>query len=618
MRSLISLLILLAGGIASAQQLQVDSVVVDSVWNSDSIVAVDSAADTLRTSRDLYLSFMPVGEGMAQCAVSISIDSGHTWVQPFDSQTVADSGAGSDSTATFADSFLVLDSGLAYLLPCGTAGRVKLRVLGQDRQNIAFRITAEQWQPILAGNPKQVTLGITAALIPGAPSNVNFQMKLKNLSEGLGYSSIAMVWWDTYGNGVWNDSTTALSFSWPTSVPPGPVAQQRSVIAKARDSNGLWSAPCTLSVQFGMTSRLLTMVTIPAGTFQMGSAVPSVPALVSPSDGALNVALMPTLSWGVTPLATSYRVQVSMDSSFDQVIDTTMSGTSRRVPQLSIDSTYYWRVYANGTYGGSAWSGVWTFTTATSGTAGTPAKFLPATFDSTNLGFNASPVHSVTVGTFAMSQTLVTQGQYQAVMDTDPAYFRGLTTAANPVEEVSWYDAALFCNALSKSVGLDTVYKYNGTIDSSVLIDSTGNGYRLPTEAEYEYAYRSGTTTDYYWGRNYPPQTSGDTLAIDSNAVWYLNSPNGPQPVATRKPNAFGLYDISGNLWEWCNDWYGSYSDSSQVNPTGPAGGTHRVLRGGSWYGTYVADDLAASYRVGNDPADRYDLYGFRVVTGAR
>ena len=69
---------------------------------------------------------------------------------------------------------------------------------------------------------------------------------------------------------------------------------------------------------------------------------------------------------------------------------------------------------------------------------------------------------------------------------------------------------------------------------------------------------------------------------------------------------------------EWCNDWYGSYSDSSQVNPTGPAGGTHRVLRGGSWYGTYVADDLTASYRVGNDPADRYDLYGFRVVTGAR
>ena len=122
----------------------------------------------------------------------------------------------------------------------------------------------------------------------------------------------------------------------------------------------------------------------------------------------------------------------------------------------------------------------------------------------------------------------------------------------------------------------------------------------LPTEAEYEYANRAGTTTDYYWGRNYPPTTTADTLAIDSNAVWYYNSPNSTQPVASKKPNAWGLYDMSGNLWEWCNDWYGSYSATSQTNPTGATSGSYRVLRGGSWGNDYAygfAVFLCAAFR---------------------
>ena len=240
----------------------------------------------------------------------------------------------------------------------------------------------------------------------------------------------------------------------------------------------------------------------------------------------------------------------------------------------------------------------------------------------------ASPVHSVTLGAFTMSQTLVTQEQYQAVMDTNPAFFD--SGGEWPVEEVTWYDAALFCNALSKLRGKDTVYTFtfiSGTLSTgctdlgNLNIDYTRNGYRLPTEAEWEYACRAGTTTDYYWGRNYPPTTTADTLAIDSNAVWSHNSPHITQPVASKKPNAWGLYDMSGDLWEWCNDVYGSYSDSSQTNPTGGTNNGINVLRGGSWSGFYPASSLCSAYRNSDELDDlvpRDNIYGFRVVCGAR
>jgi len=621
---------LVATTFLSAQQLQVDSVSVDSVWNSDSLVYSIQGMDTIRDTilqRDLYLSFIPMGEGMAECFVAMSVDSGMTWAEPADSLTAQDSGAVADTmglgvpdTLGIADSLSVLDSGIATLVQCGVKCRVKLRVLGQDRPNVAFKIIALQWQPIIVGNPKQVTLGVIAALTPGASCSVNLQCSLENASLGLGFATISIVWWDAFGNGTWNDSTSMLSYTWLTTVPQGAAGQERPVIAKARDANGLWSAPCTLSVKFGITTRLLTMISIPAGTFQMGCTVPAVPLLSSPPDGAINAAVIPTLSWSTSAYALSYRVQVSNNPSFALVFDTTINGTSKQIPQLSSDSTYYWRVYANDVYGESSWSGVWSFTVMT-GSGSALAKFMPTTFDSVNNGFNASPMHSVTLEAYTISQTLVTQTQYQAVMDTNPALFQNDDSASlRPVEQVSWYDAALFCNALSKQTGLDTVYNYagDGTIDSLVVIDYTKNGYRLPTEAEYEYACRAGTTTDYYWGRNYPPLTKADTLAIDSNAVWYYNSPYITQPVADKRSNAWGLYDISGNVCEWCNDWYGNYGASSQTNPTGATSGSYRVLRGGSFYSYGVANDLCSAYRINNNPHDKYDLYGFRVVCGTR
>jgi formylglycine-generating enzyme required for sulfatase activity len=261
---------------------------------------------------------------------------------------------------------------------------------------------------------------------------------------------------------------------------------------------------------------------------------------------------------------------------------------------------------------------------ANPGTTMVPAMItIPAgTFRMGDTAVGMGPVHTVSLGAFAVSQTPITQQQYSNVMDSNPSYFNydviGDWTTTYPVESVTWYHAALFCNALSKLAGRDTVYVYaQGIIDSSVVINYTKNGYRLPTEAEYEYACRAGSTTDYYWGRNYPPATTADTLAIDSNAFWYPNSQNTTQPVATLKPNRWGLYDMCGNVWEWCNDWVGNYSSATATNPAGPATGSYRAIRGSSW----ANDDpelLCSSYRGANHPDSGFIDQGFRVVVGAR
>jgi formylglycine-generating enzyme required for sulfatase activity len=212
-------------------------------------------------------------------------------------------------------------------------------------------------------------------------------------------------------------------------------------------------------------------------------------------------------------------------------------------------------------------------------------------------------------------------------MDTNPSYYD--SGSSWPVDQVNWFDAALFCNKLSKMAGLDTVYSYNGyagfPVDTfgSVVIDYSRDGYRLPTEAEYEYAYRAGTTTDFYWGRNYPPETTGDTLAIDSNAIWFADDTiNSTFPVALKKPNAFGLYDMAGDVFEWCNDWYAGYSSAAQTNPTGPAISTGERVQRGGLFGRF-ASGYAITYilcswcRNSDNPADYQTTVGFRVVRGA-
>jgi formylglycine-generating enzyme required for sulfatase activity len=233
------------------------------------------------------------------------------------------------------------------------------------------------------------------------------------------------------------------------------------------------------------------------------------------------------------------------------------------------------------------------------------------------------PVHRVTVSSFYMDTIDVTQADFQTVMGRTPSYFKG--NARRPVEMVTWFDAVLYCNARSKRDHLDTVY----TFDSVIFAEETGctdlpnlafnfskNGYHLPTEAQWEYACRAGTTTSYYWGDD-------TTTATMNKYMWsWHNSTDSTHPVAEKLPNPWGLYDMGGNVWQWCHDYYFPYSDSAQTDPTGPETGMWHVARGSS-YGYMIAswmigDLVRPSSRYGDNPnnfmSSSSAIIGFRCV----
>ena len=205
------------------------------------------------------------------------------------------------------------------------------------------------------------------------------------------------------------------------------------------------------------------------------------------------------------------------------------------------------------------------------------------------------PRRQVTVNSFFMGKFPVTQAEYQEVMGTNPSHFKGDTL---PVEQVSWFDAVEFCNKLSLKEGLAPAYTVNG---NNVAWDREADGYRLPTEAEWEYACRAGTQTPFY---------SGDSV---NDAGWHSgNSGNRTHPVGEKQPNPWGLFDMHGNVLEWCWDWLDNYSERAQTNPTGADSGTNRVYRGGAW--NFQANQTRSAYRFGNHPNLRNFLTGFRVA----
>jgi formylglycine-generating enzyme len=225
---------------------------------------------------------------------------------------------------------------------------------------------------------------------------------------------------------------------------------------------------------------------------------------------------------------------------------------------------------------------------------------------STSGDSDEKPVHTVTLDGFYIGRYEVTQDIYEEVMGTNPSNWKG---ARLPVENVSWYDAVAFANALSRRDGLDEVYTIDGT---DVSIDWTKKGYRLPTEAEWEYAARGGKSSQGYTyaGSN----TVGDVAWYDDNDMaWYSGKTH---EVGGKKSNELGLYDMSGNLWEWVWDWYGDYSESAQTNPHGPLSGTEKVLRGGSAFSD--ATFVYAAVRVYDIPSRRRDTFGFRILVPAQ
>jgi formylglycine-generating enzyme required for sulfatase activity len=203
------------------------------------------------------------------------------------------------------------------------------------------------------------------------------------------------------------------------------------------------------------------------------------------------------------------------------------------------------------------------------------------------------PQTAVTISRgFWMGICPVTQQEYQVVTTNNPSYFTG--NLSRPVEQVSWSDATNYCALLTQR---DLA---SGRIPA-------GYRYRLPTEAEWEYACRAGTSTRFFYG-NDPGYTN-----LATNAWYGNNGGNQTHPTGQKPPNPWGLYDMCGNVWEWCQDWYGSYPGGSLTDPQGPATGQLRVLRGGSWYDPGWL--CRSACRIGDDPAaNYYDNYGFRVV----
>ncbi len=255
-------------------------------------------------------------------------------------------------------------------------------------------------------------------------------------------------------------------------------------------------------------------------------------------------------------------------------------------------------------------------------------KYIPSSTDTTNnMGAQPNdpyvqgdelPIHKIKIDAFALGQYEVTVGEFKQfvkmsgynydVVANAPTWPDGkMTWLGNnhPMPHVSWVDAVNYCNWLSKKEGLQPCY----SIGSTITCDFTKNGYRLPTEAEWEYACRAGQVKPYTIGNQ-----GRDTITVaEAN---YGNAVGKTTPVGSYQPNSFGIYDMHGNLWEWCNDFYDpayySKLEASQPNPKGPETGTQRVIRGGWWFAKMADQRSSNRYSVSPDYRG-YDI-GFRVA----
>ena len=214
--------------------------------------------------------------------------------------------------------------------------------------------------------------------------------------------------------------------------------------------------------------------------------------------------------------------------------------------------------------------------------------------------------HQVTVSSFCMGKYAITQNEYQKVMGINPSFYKGEKL---PVEQVSWYDAIEYCNKRSQKEGLIPAYTKNGY---KVTWNRNANGYRLPTEAEWEYACRAESMTPFNTGNNITTSQAN----YDGRYPYHNNAKETRRrntiSVGSFAANPWGLYDMHGNVWEWCWDWYGIYTNAEQTDPAGAVSGNDRVARGGSW--TDGGQYLRSACRSYNRPSNWGSSSSFRLT----
>jgi formylglycine-generating enzyme required for sulfatase activity len=236
--------------------------------------------------------------------------------------------------------------------------------------------------------------------------------------------------------------------------------------------------------------------------------------------------------------------------------------------------------------------------------------------------------HQVTLThSFEIQATLVTQAEFEALMGYNNSHFgpsgRGSVCGMScPVENVNWHESAAYCNALSLKAGLTPCYTCSGSGASVSCVEASTYsahqiydcpGYRLPTDAEWEYAYRAGTNTAFYNGSNDPTKCTSCSDAKADAIAWYgCNAAGTTHPVQQKLPNDWGLYDMAGNVWELCHDGYQKYLGFSAVTDPVGASAKYRVGRGGAW--PHFPSVLRAAHRFGVGPNFRSNRLGFRCA----
>jgi formylglycine-generating enzyme required for sulfatase activity len=219
-----------------------------------------------------------------------------------------------------------------------------------------------------------------------------------------------------------------------------------------------------------------------------------------------------------------------------------------------------------------------------------PGKFMMGSPEDEPGRYAGEKLHAVNLtNSFYMQTTELTQAQWKALMGKNPASHKSCGDNC-PVEQVSWDDVQQFIQKINQKEGT--------------------NKYRLPTEAEWEYGCRAGSTTAFPNGNITELECDRDPN-LDAIGWYCWNSKNSIQPVAQKKPNAWGLYDMHGNVQEWCQDWFGAYPDDEVINPNGPTKGSYRAMRGGVWYSP--ARDARCASRFGSPPHYRFQHIGFRL-----